>query len=217
MIRAADMTPYRSIRELARQEPKQGAYRIDYRWGASGIAVMAIHGGGIEPGTTEIADAVADRDHSFYSFTGTKSNGNWRLHLSSRCFDEPIGRRIAETARIVVTIHGCQGSEAGVYLGGRHHGLKRAVSAALEAAGFFAEEDSRLPGKTRQNICNRGRSGRGVQMELTRALRSSFFVELSSADGRRRWMPAFERFVSAVRSSLEARRWSGENRFGEIR
>ncbi|MCF8053543.1 MAG: poly-gamma-glutamate hydrolase family protein [Desulfobacterales bacterium] len=198
------MTPYRSIRELAQQEPKQGAYRIDYRRGASGIAIMAIHGGGIEPGTTEIADAVADRDHSFYSFTGTKPNGNWRLHISSRCFDEPIGRRMAETARIVVTIHGCQGSEAGVYLGGRHHGLKRAVSAALEAAGFSVAADSRFPGKTRQNICNRGRSGRGVQMELTRELRNSFFFDLSYAYGRSWQKPPFTRFVSVVRSVLTA-------------
>jgi len=198
------MTPYRSFRELAQQEPKQGAYRIDYRRGASGIAIMAIHGGGVEPGTTEIADAVADRDHSFYSFTGTKPNGNWRLHLSSRCFDEPIGRGIAETARIVVTIHGCQGSEAGVYLGGRNHGLKRALSAALEAAGFFVAEDPRFPGKTRQNICNRGRLGGGVQLELTRALRNSFFFELSHAFGRSRRKPPFIRFVSVLRSALAA-------------
>ena len=83
------MTPYRSFRELARREPKEGAYLIEYRRGASGIAVMAIHGGGIEPGTTEIAEAVAGRDHSFYSFTGIKPEGNWRLHISSRLFDEP--------------------------------------------------------------------------------------------------------------------------------
>ncbi len=200
------MSPYRSFRELAQQEPDQGAYRIEYRRRGSGIAIVAIHGGGIEPGTTEIADAVSGRDHSFYSFTGTKPRRNRRLHIPSRCFDESIGSSIAETARIVVTIHGCQGSEAGVYLGGRHHALKQAVSAALKARGVSAGEDPRFPGKTRQNICNRGRSGRGVQIELTQALRRSFFVELSSAGGRSRWMPAFYRFVSAVRSALEAKR-----------
>jgi phage replication-related protein YjqB (UPF0714/DUF867 family) len=200
------MTPYRSIRELARRESQEGAYRIEYRRGASEVAIMAIHGGGIEPGTTEIADAVAGPDHSFYSFTGTKPKGNWRLHISSRCFDESIGRRIAETAGIVVTIHGCQGNEPGVYLGGRHRGLKRAVSSALEAAGFFVAEEPRFPGETRQNICNRGRLGSGVQVELTRALRRSFFIELSSAEGRSRRMPPFHRFVSALRQGIGAGR-----------
>ncbi len=47
-------------------ETKGKDYRIHLRHGKSGILVMAPHGGGIEPGTTEIADAVAGAERSFY-------------------------------------------------------------------------------------------------------------------------------------------------------
>jgi len=206
MSGTAKMTPYRSFGELARREPKEGTYRIEYRRGTSGIAVMAIHGGGIEPGTTEIAEAIAGRDHSFYSFTGIKSGGNWQLHVSSRCFDEPVGLYMAETARLVVTIHGCKGNRAAVYLGGRHLLLKKSISEALKAAEFSAGGNPQFPGETLQNICNRGRLKRGVQLELTRALRNAFFFDLSYACGRSRQKPPFARFVSAVRSILAAER-----------
>lgn len=51
-------------------------------------AVIAPHGGGIEPGTSEVADAVAADDFSFYAFEGIKSK-NGDLHITSTRFDEP--------------------------------------------------------------------------------------------------------------------------------
>ncbi len=49
-------------------------YLILSRQGTSGIAVMAPHGGGIEPGTSEIANRVAGDEHAYYSFEGLKQN-----------------------------------------------------------------------------------------------------------------------------------------------
>ena len=57
---------------------------------------MAPHGGGIEPGTTEIAEAVAGHEHTFYSFSGVKARGNSVLHITSSRFDEPEGIAIAK-------------------------------------------------------------------------------------------------------------------------
>ena len=34
------------------------------------------HGGGIEPGTSEVADAIAGEEFSFYAFEGLKSSDN---------------------------------------------------------------------------------------------------------------------------------------------
>jgi phage replication-related protein YjqB (UPF0714/DUF867 family) len=56
---------YHSFSELSRRETAGLDYHIIKRVGGSGITVMSIHGGGIEPGTTEFADAVAGKMHSF--------------------------------------------------------------------------------------------------------------------------------------------------------
>jgi phage replication-related protein YjqB (UPF0714/DUF867 family) len=195
------MTVYRSIRELAAAEPPGKAFCIEWRRGRSGLVVMAIHGGGIEPGTTEIAAAAAGRKHGFYSFTGTKPVGNRTLHISSRLFDEPIGIHAATSAETVATVHGCKGRETTVYLGGRDEFLKKTVKAALQEAGFTVAESGRFPGISVQNICNRGRSGRGLQLELSRGLRGSFFVDPAMHDRSRR-RASFYRFVDALQAAF---------------
>ena len=66
------MSKYRTFRQLSACETEDIDYRIRCRPGRTGIAVVAIHGGGIEPGTSEIAEAVAGDRHSFYTFRGIK-------------------------------------------------------------------------------------------------------------------------------------------------
>jgi phage replication-related protein YjqB (UPF0714/DUF867 family) len=57
------------------------------------VAVIAPHGGGIEPGTSELATAIAGDDFSLYLFEGLKSAGNGELHITSTNFDEPISAK----------------------------------------------------------------------------------------------------------------------------
>ena len=196
------MTEYRSIRELAAKEPPGRSFCIEWRKGRSGLVIMAIHGGGIEPGTTEIAEAAAGKDHGFYSFTGLKKSGNRALHIPSHLFDESIGRNMAASARTVAAVHGCRGQTPITYLGGKDEALKNAVGKELAASGFRAAESPRLPGLLPDNICNRGRSAKGLQLELSRGLRQLLFAELCSS-GRSRTGPSFARFVSALRKGLE--------------
>lgn len=66
---------YSNYDELSCHEPKGIDYRIRCV-SSSDIAILAIHGGKIEPGTTEIAEAVAKNQHSFYTFEGLKPTGN---------------------------------------------------------------------------------------------------------------------------------------------
>jgi len=54
-----------------------------------------------------------------------------------------------------------------------------------------------------QNLCNRGQSGAGVQLELSRALRRSLFESLTPS-GRARPTPYFTAFVDALRLGLGA-------------
>ena len=70
------MKEYSSYENLSKAEVVGKDYRIRKRHGTSGILLMAPHGGGIEPGTTEIAEAIAGKCHSFYTFSGIKPKGN---------------------------------------------------------------------------------------------------------------------------------------------
>ncbi len=154
-----------------------------WRRGRSGIAVIAPHGGMIEPGTTELARAVAGQEHSFYSFCGLRARDNAALHRTSHRFDEPAGLQLVAEAERVLSIHGCAGQEPVVYLGGTDAGLREKIRQSLAAEGFAVGEDPRFPGKHPQNICNRGRSGRGVQLELTTALRRKLLAETGAGAG----------------------------------
>ena len=74
---------------------------------SSSVAIFAIHGGNIEPGTSEIAKAIAGEDFSLYCFEGLKPRGNRALHIASHNFDEPSSLVLVGRSRIIVAVHGC--------------------------------------------------------------------------------------------------------------
>ena len=139
----------------------------------SPIAILAPHGGGIEAGTSEFARAVAGSEFNLYLFEGIRPRGNYAaLHLTSHCFDEPRCLALLAACDHVIAIHGCRGSMPRALLGGLDLGLKKRISDAIAAVGI----ESQLAGHPYhavhpRNICNRGRRGEGVQIELTSALR----------------------------------------------
>lgn len=165
---------YRSFQELARYEREQIDYRIivnEVR--GARISVVAPHGGAIERGTSELARAIAGTDFNLYLFEGLKAQGNFAsLHITSRSFDEPRCLELVSRSNIVVTVHGCTGDHQAVYIGGLNTDLKSVVDGALQAAGFTAQQDDHpFPAVDPDNICNRGITGAGIQLELTRGLR----------------------------------------------
>jgi phage replication-related protein YjqB (UPF0714/DUF867 family) len=195
---------YASYNELRGTEREGLDYRVRVRTGLSGIALMAPHGGEIEPGTTEIAEAVAGREHAFYSFEGLKPDHNLDLHIASTLFDEPRGLGEAAGAATVITVHGCRERTPVVLVGGLDKTLRKALASALEEAGFAVREDPRLPGRSPLNLCNRSARGRGVQLEVSRGLRRTLFPGLTRSD-RKAPLPRFERLVAALRRALSAR------------
>jgi len=200
------MDKYKSFHQLQRNEREGIDYKVHFRFGESGIAVIAPHGGVVEPGTTEIVDAVAGTEHAFYSFEGTKATKNSDLHITSEKFDEPKGIEIVKGADRVLAVHGCAGDEKVVYLGGLDEIFKKAIKKTLSKAGFAVQEPPRigLKGRSPKNICNRGRSGRGVQLEITTSLRRAMFESLKRK-GRERTTPLFHQFVKALRESCTNR------------
>jgi phage replication-related protein YjqB (UPF0714/DUF867 family) len=197
------MDKYPCFKELSQSE-QDGSFVICTQEGSTGVAILAPHGGGIEPGTSELAKAVAGMEHTYYCFEGRKRSGNQDLHITSTNFDEPEGLRIAKQSERIVTIHGCAERQAIVYLGGLDVELKNKVSDCLIEAGFQTSEhfDPNLLGRYRNNICNQSKNGCGVQLEISKGLRNLMFENLSSRNGRERRMPPFDKFVLAVRQAI---------------
>jgi phage replication-related protein YjqB (UPF0714/DUF867 family) len=193
---------YASFQELERTE-RRGVYRVLYRPRKARIAIIAPHGGKIEPGTSEIARKIAGADFSFYAFEGRKKQHNKSLHITSTRFDEPICLALIGGADCIVTIHGENSNEKVVFLGGRDEVKVRRLGELLKQRGFCvrAHKSPRLQGTSLANICNRGRAQAGVQIELTNGLRRSFFRSLSSK-GRKTTERMLGEFVRAVRDAL---------------
>ena len=139
----------------------------------SPVAILAPHGGGIEAGTSEVARAVAGSEFNLYLFEGIRKSGNYAaLHLTSHRFDEPRCLTLLSACDHVVSIHGCRGDTPRVLLGGLDAELKERLCTSIATAGIEARLDGhRFHAVHPRNICNRGRRGAGVQLELTSALR----------------------------------------------
>jgi phage replication-related protein YjqB (UPF0714/DUF867 family) len=195
------MTGFDSFGCLAENFVEGTDYRIRLRDGVSGVLVMAPHGGRIEPGTDEIAETVAGNYHAFYAFCGLRENGNRRLHITSHRFDEPKALALAGRATVIVTIHGCRDKTPAVYIGGRHHGLRRQFKRQMAVAGFDVRRHPHLPGLHPANICNRGRCGRGVQLEISAGLRRRLFVGCARS-GTLTATGALEDFIAAAGAAI---------------
>jgi phage replication-related protein YjqB (UPF0714/DUF867 family) len=142
----------------------------------SRAAVLAPHGGRIEGRTSDIARLIAGEDHGLYLFEGLRAaSDNFDcLHLASHRFDEPRALDLIRGCDTVIAVHGYAASGPDVLLGGLNERLKREIAQALEEEGFSCQMDGhRFPGSHPFNICNRGRSGKGVQLELSEELRKA--------------------------------------------
>ncbi len=200
------MDRYANFDELSLKEVEGLDYRIHFRQGHSGTAIVAPHGGKIERGTLQIAAAIAGDNHSYYGFEGIKPilRNNRVLHITSNNFDEPRAISLVSKAERVVTIHGAKGMQSAVYAGGLDMRLRTAVLDSLDKLGFATENDPSpsRQGKGATNICNRGLTRQGLQLELTFGLRKSM---VTSVDAGHRWKTTevFVSFVAGVRRALE--------------
>ncbi|MFE9770690.1 poly-gamma-glutamate hydrolase family protein [Streptomyces sp. NPDC005931] len=182
---------------------------IDYQrsWRSSPISTLlhlAIHGGGIEQGTSELASAAAGDVHDFYTFEGTKQANNSDLHLTSTSFDDPRALTLAQSATHIVSWHGAAGTTPMTNLGGLDYSLRDHVGQSLAQAGFAVQIASEeINGNDATNICNRSVRGMGVQLEISTAQRQAFFLngDLSRAN-RKNVTDAFTSYVTAVTSAI---------------
>lgn len=193
---------YRKFEDLLEVEGKS-AFEIVTRATPSGIAIIAPHGGKIEFLTSELTKAIAGDEFSFYSFEGKLKKHNARLHITSENFDEPKAKEIVQNSAVIVALHGradkCCGEANDpetIWLGGLDRDLIHATADSLALAGFKSTSNQKyLKGEKPNNVCNRGSTGAGGQLEIPFSLRKALENDRES----------FSAFVEAIRKAIKGR------------
>jgi phage replication-related protein YjqB (UPF0714/DUF867 family) len=193
---------YKSFEELRKNEPPKN-YVVDCCDRSSKFGIIAPHGGGIEPGTSEIAEHIARDTLSYFVFKGVKNKLNKDLHIASKRYDEPQARSLVQASDIAVSIHGEEGNNEKVYIGGLNANLISELTTVLEASGFSVSKTlpAGLAGKDPNNICNDCKSKEGLQIEISHGLRKKMFKDMTRK-GRKEKTEKFEQFVAAVRKGI---------------
>ncbi len=184
---------YGSLSELRRHHSEGVDFAIEITDRHSTVAVIAPHGGRIEPTTSEIAAAIAGEAFSYYSFVGLIPNAFALLHVTSTHFDEERCLKLIASCQQVIAVHGLARADDTVLVGGRDISLRDAVAERLNLAGFAANtvKAGLFSAVSRANICNRGQSGAGVQLEIPRPVR----------DDLREYANKLSAFATAVRAA----------------
>ncbi len=185
-------------------------------------AILAPHGGGIEPGTSELGLAISGYHpatlaatgqlHDYWMFEGLRSSGNGELHVTSANCDDYVALSLAAGSLNAIGLHGCKESQAGlpdgtqaVLVGGRSSALKSRLITRFTAAGVRAIDAAGIPeldGDDPANITNRTRLGAGAQLEITTALRLAMFGTNTRADRKNTTRPIFWSFTNATRAAI---------------
>ncbi|HLR60249.1 MAG TPA: poly-gamma-glutamate hydrolase family protein [Pseudogracilibacillus sp.] len=198
---------YKNFEKLKAKEVENKDYTISHKKSDSRVLLIAIHGGGIEPGTTELIEGIAkDNSYSYYSFNGIKQTGNQSMHITSTHFDEPQGLDLVKKSLVTVSFHGYEErDQKHTYLGGLDTGLAKEIAKQLKKAGFsVSDAPKELSGKEKDNITNKNKRGKGVQLEISTAQREAFFKnnDLSSKN-RKHKETTFYEYTSAIEAALK--------------
>jgi phage replication-related protein YjqB (UPF0714/DUF867 family) len=163
---------YSSFGELQRHETLDKDYSLSVKTTGSRVTIIAPHGGKIEPRTSDLARRIAGENYNLYCFEGLKEKNNTRLHITSHRFDEPGAVELVAKSEVVVAVHACTGTAGRVHIGGLNTELGSMIAGELQDRGIGISKDHpRFQGSNPANICNRGATGMGVQLEVTRDLR----------------------------------------------
>lgn len=189
---------YKNFDELKTKEKINVDYKIETKITNSAVVIIAIHGGKIEKGTSEIARLLANKGKfNLYLFEGIKKDTNNSLHITSVNFDEKTGREIVQKSQQTISIHGCQGEESETYIGGLDLEAIKVFEKHLTTAGFVVNTPkSELAAKNLKNIVNDNKRKMGVQLELSTALRNSFLKGVNAEKD-------LDKYVNALLAALQ--------------
>ena len=110
------MDKFKSMTELKELTKEGKDWEIECENRSSIVTILALHGGGIEPATTELAYTIAHcGDYNYFSFKGMRSKGIMS-YMTSTHYDDQIALDLVRGG--TVAIHGCEGNESVAYIGG---------------------------------------------------------------------------------------------------
>jgi phage replication-related protein YjqB (UPF0714/DUF867 family) len=176
--------------------------------------LIAPHGGGIEPGTSEIMRAVARMGSwAWYDFAGFLQRGNKEaLHITSTSFNEPTLKNLLPRANFVVAFHGTTDTdEPTVYVGGKWEAGRQKIVAAINEASLkhgiqavdaIETAAVHLRGLEPANITNQGKSAEGVQLEFSRGARNLLFPPNASREARGRRSVRLRSLAIAIHAAV---------------
>jgi phage replication-related protein YjqB (UPF0714/DUF867 family) len=188
--------------------------------------ILAPHGGGIEPGTSELCLAVAGYHpanlpmvppagvtHDYWMFEGVRPDDNALLHVPSTGCDDGVAEALCAGALNAVSLHGFNPASAGlpagtrrVLVGGLDEDLRDLLLAALDQVDLPVEpagQHGELNGDSPLNIVNRTRRGMGAQLELSEPLRETMFATNTRPARKHTTTEVFWTFVAACRDAID--------------
>lgn len=167
---------YGSFEELKLHEAPS-VFSISSKEHDPSVLILAIHGGGIEPGTSELARKIAE-NRSLYLFEGLKSAGNAELHLTSSHFDEPKAVQMVKEHSNVISLHGYGSDDKKIKIGGTDRERAELLTGVLKRNGYPAVLlgiNDKYAGVSPNNLANQSSSGLSIQIEMSTGFRKSLF------------------------------------------
>ena len=167
----------------------------------SRVKIFAPHGGCIEPGTEALALAISLDRFDYFIFSGKRKKGCFQtLHVTSTHYDEPRCLQMAQEAEVALAIHGCDGDESAIHVGGGNVGLVSNLCHYFDDQKFPAFlATGQMKGEDERNFINRSQQ-KGVQIELSVGFRKHLFPGFPKTVQRH--PQEFPRFVESMRRWL---------------
>lgn len=148
----------------------------------SPIAILALHGGGIEPGTEQIARFISENTtSSLYVFSARRYQGNYELHIKSTEISPKQSEqltRVVQACKTGISIHGHNRNTDTVFISGTNQDLLNVITSSIkQVLGDRYRLDTKdvpldLNCSDPSNVLNKFPLG-GVQIELPPTLREA--------------------------------------------
>lgn len=177
---------YGSFAELYAAEDAAG-YTIKTADMESDTTILALHGGGIERGTSELVEALNGYGkYNTYLFEGLKPADNGSLFLRAVNFDEPTAVRLVQKSDYTVSVIGVTGDEEVTYIGGQNKLLAELLKLHLTTRGYNVKTlriPDHIAGIMDSNIANQNKLFNGsyqiggVQIGISKGLRDKFLAD----------------------------------------
>ncbi|OHO40500.1 hypothetical protein HMPREF2586_01160 [Staphylococcus sp. HMSC034G07] len=200
---------YKSMTELYKDTTEGIDWKKDTRNVGKSVLIVAPHGGNLEQGTSELTKLVANNgDFDYFSFEAIRPSNNTQLHVTSTNYDDATLHEMIQDRTATISIHGAQGEEQLVYLGGYQSPLRDAIQSQLELKGFVVKiPPEYLGGLSNANFINKVEESTGVQLELTTALRKAFFKDEDTSTASRKkienWTTTMYDFAEALNGAIK--------------